>query len=1010
MPWSSAVKRQNSAHQRTLQAIETALTQVQRRQSGGRAEDEGEKRQSSMQKMGFFELLMDDDADKSPGSSPGRPSRHGSNGILPGWGIRHHSQPDLMESELTRGGAGEGGGLQPPVRRLSEASVVGVGAGGEEKRTSVMVGAGATRPADKHGGVSSPKYKSQQTLLALNAKLFGYTPASSGDALTSTYGGGVLARVDGGEEGRSVAMIHPLSPFRTRWDFLAMTLALIIIFLVPFRVCFDRAFNDEEILTYDTALLTFDAFFLIDIILNFNTGRIHDEDRVVVMSRKKVAHMYLRGWLAIDILSSFPWFLLEIALDSSSPRRRLSELPPGLLILRLLRCLKLFRLSHIARHAAVAREKLAVGSSHVYIAGLISAFTIFSHWNACAQFLVVEIDGFREDSWVVREGMVDPATLEVLTTSNVLYAWSLFKALSHMLSIGYGHGDTPDTMAEVIATMVSMVLGASVYACLVGIITALSMHVGQDQLMYSQRLDRVNRLMARMALPAELRTAVRDSYEHRKRTHRLQDDSETLRDLPLPLKTDIAMHNCRELLQSVPFFADNDAGFIASIVTMLKPTMFLPGQVIFSEGSIGQEMFFVRSGEVEISVAGRIAAVLPPGSYFGEIALLTRTRRTATVRCTRNDPCELYSLSISDFRDVEAVYPEVREALQVVAEHRLTALEFLVGPETSDDFSAGVVQGTCPSEETECRRATRSSVAGGRPHAQEHLSDSETDVSPRGRLSESRLRRLNTLEKYVSLQGPGSRILFGDLYRHIRHRRRRSSGARLSLGATGPEEKIRRSRPSTSQHALDRRSSPEPSSSFPAPPPTTFSSATAKGPGSKGADKTKAPFIREILDMEQRFGNDPRRKKTINGQDVLFPLFMPTTNPFVSHQDGAAPPRADRAAPSATTSAETVAAVASAEGAANEKGKTPKNEAADPLGDDRASSDGQRAAQAGVRQGVSPLEVNDSRRAGLLTRPDGRVQASAGPIAQTSPRWEGAVQARFKNRSCSLFQRPASPP
>ena len=994
MPWSVAAKRQGSAHLRTMSTIERALRQVQRRrQSGGSSDREDDRsggaqakgeRNPSVQRLGFFDLLIDDDVDKSLGDSPGRPADPVP--AVPGGG-RRMSEPEGL-SEL-----GDDP-LRPFVKRLSDVSALGLGVREAGKRSSVpdVDGGGLESSVGETQGAASPrKYKSRQKLLALNAKLFGYTPASAGeDSLTSTYGG----RAHIQDERRSIGMIHPLSPFRTRWDILAMTLAVVIIFLVPFRVCFDRAFAEDEIRSYDTALLVFDAFFLVDIVLNFNTGRIHHEDRVVVMSRRKVARMYLRGWFAIDILSSFPWFLLEVALDSQSPGMRLSELPPTLLALRLLRCLKLFRLSHIARHAWLAREKLAIGSSYVYIPGLVSAFTIFSHWNACAQFLVVEIDGFREDSWVVREGMVNPETLEVQTTSTVLYVWSLFKALSHMLSIGYGHGDTPGTMAEVIATMISMVLGASVYACLIGIITALSMHVGQDQLEYSQRMDRVNRLMARMALPMELRTAVRESYEHRKRTHRLQDDSETLRDLPLPLKADIAMYNCRELLESVPFFADNDAGFIASVVTMLKPTMFLPGQVIFCEGSIGQEMFFVRSGEVEVSVARKVAAVLPPGSYFGEIALLTRTRRTATVRCTLAGPCELYSLSISDFKDVEIAYPEVKEALKVVAEHRLTALEFLVTPEAVSNRSSASSSGLLTHANIDDSDHAK---AYEKEHDKGHVSDSDEGRAPqRGRLSESRIRRLDTLEKYVSMQGPGSRILFGDLYRHIKLRRRRSLGVR----GLGTDEGRKRSGGSKMLH---------------------LRSSKGRGKGDKGkGEERKAPFIREILDMEQRYRNDPRRKKTINGQDIIFPLFMPNPNPTGLLHEGGGGGTSRRARgpspvgvphPAATPS---ISLEDNAETSAKEIRSGSTSEDCEPV-------DWQRISAGRPGQDL-PIGVPDTL-AGLppsASEPSHGVQpgGSVTTAPQTSPRWEGAVQARFPSLNIRSFpppsdspsQRPAAPP
>ena len=60
-----------------------------------------------------------------------------------------------------------------------------------------------------------------------------------------------------------------------------------------------------------------------------------------------------------------------------------------------------------------------------------------------------------------------------------------------------------------------------------------------------------------------------------------------------------------------------------------------PGEVIFTESSYGDEMYIIRSGKVEISRTTehgkQILAVIEKGGFFGEMALLNDTPRTATV-------------------------------------------------------------------------------------------------------------------------------------------------------------------------------------------------------------------------------------------------------------------------------------------------------------------------------------------------------------------------------------------
>ena len=66
--------------------------------------------------------------------------------------------------------------------------------------------------------------------------------------------------------------------------------------------------------------------------------------------------------------------------------------------------------------------------------------------------------------------------------------------------------------------------------------------------------------------------------------------------------------------------------------------MYEPGQDIVREGDVGQSLYIIRSGEVEVVKHGAnggrppVLATLRAGDHFGEVAVFQRVRRTATVR------------------------------------------------------------------------------------------------------------------------------------------------------------------------------------------------------------------------------------------------------------------------------------------------------------------------------------------------------------------------------------------
>lgn len=118
----------------------------------------------------------------------------------------------------------------------------------------------------------------------------------------------------------------------------------------------------------------------------------------------------------------------------------------------------------------------------------------------------------------------------------------------------------------------------------------------------------------------------------------------------------------------VPLFAGLDAASIAEIARLLRRQLVPARYAIVRRGEPAEAMFFVVAGEVEVDLAPHPRR-LGPGQYFGEIALLHDTVRTATV--TAVTECELLVLDVADFRRLLDAHPGIRAALSEVARRRL---------------------------------------------------------------------------------------------------------------------------------------------------------------------------------------------------------------------------------------------------------------------------------------------------------------------------------------------------
>ena len=90
---------------------------------------------------------------------------------------------------------------------------------------------------------------------------------------------------------------------------------------------------------------------------------------------------------------------------------------------------------------------------------------------------------------------------------------------------------------------------------------------------------------------------------------------------------------------------------------------YWPGEVVFRQGDIGDSVYFIRSGEVEVVREDgpelAVLAKLPAGHYFGEMALLSNEPRNATIRTTAET--ELAALGKHNFLTMLSILPSTEE-------------------------------------------------------------------------------------------------------------------------------------------------------------------------------------------------------------------------------------------------------------------------------------------------------------------------------------------------------------
>lgn len=126
-----------------------------------------------------------------------------------------------------------------------------------------------------------------------------------------------------------------------------------------------------------------------------------------------------------------------------------------------------------------------------------------------------------------------------------------------------------------------------------------------------------------------------------------------------------------ERLAKAPLFEGLSKKELAEVARITDDLQLSEGAVLCKEGTIGQEFFVIVDGTAEVTRKGKKVAVRGGGDFFGEIALLTDTKRTATVKAT--SPLRCFVLTRRDFRRLLDDTPSVERKVMTALAERLAS-------------------------------------------------------------------------------------------------------------------------------------------------------------------------------------------------------------------------------------------------------------------------------------------------------------------------------------------------
>ncbi|KAJ3112557.1 hypothetical protein HK100_002296, partial [Physocladia obscura] len=328
--------------------------------------------------------------------------------------------------------------------------------------------------------------------------------------------------------------LNPLSSFNASVDFF---MACSATWIVPLTISFGISVHWGY-----SALLS--TTFAIDTVVEMCTLRDNHHAMTVLKNRKLTnwqSH-YLRNNFIVDFISIIPFEMLPVS---------------GNTYLFAIRFLRVYKLPHIMNTCPkfIALRKslesmLGIGQTFSGIFPLMFALCAFLHVESCALFLAGALTGFSNSAIAQAVGNTFPMTYK------------------------------PITALEQIIVLIFIIVGAGLYASIVGTISSFAMGLNASGRLYKQKMDELHEYMRWKNI---------NDTTKRKVMRKFFEEKTLLGEMNESLQMEIAAHNCKELIQKVHFLRreigdGRDELFLGRIATALTACYFVAGDMIITQG------------------------------------------------------------------------------------------------------------------------------------------------------------------------------------------------------------------------------------------------------------------------------------------------------------------------------------------------------------------------------------------------------------------------------------------
>ncbi|XP_075334611.1 cyclic nucleotide-gated channel alpha-4 [Odontesthes bonariensis] len=428
--------------------------------------------------------------------------------------------------------------------------------------------------------------------------------------------------------------------------------------IIILRTCF-TAIGQSYLPVWLTLDYLSDLMYAVDMIITLHSGSMDQGILITDLTRLRKRYLGSKHFLW-DLASLLPTDFLYFAFSIETP------------LVRINRLLRIPRLNE-----ALDRMETRTSYPNTFrITKLMIYIFVLIHWNACLYFALSSYIGFGSDYWVYPN-----ITNSEFASMRRQYFYCFWFSAQIFTTVG----DTPlpSREEEYLFMIADLLIAVLVFASIVGnvgnVITSLR---DRDNVFFPNH-ELVKAYLRSHHISKELRQRIDNWYQHLHINKKMMRESEILEQLPIHMRTEIAVSVHLPTLSKVTIFQNCDKSLLEELVLKLTPQVFSPGEYVCRKGDVGHEMYIIREGKLAVVADDGVTefAVLSSGNFFGEISILnikgnkSGNRRTANIRSIGYS--DLFSLSKEDLTDVLSEFPAAKRHLEEKGRQILTKMGML---------------------------------------------------------------------------------------------------------------------------------------------------------------------------------------------------------------------------------------------------------------------------------------------------------------------------------------------